>query len=432
MRFADLRGRRVVLWGWGRETRSVAAKLSEMGVDFAVAVPDESSSDAVVVAGPDGEAALRAADVVIKSPGVPITSPLYVSLATSGVVITSLSDLWIRENAGRTVAVTGSKGKSTTASALCHLLVAGGVDASLRGNIGTSVLTEPSPPSEVVVMELSSYQAQSLTVSPRLVVLTALFPEHQTWHGSAEAYYRDKLNSIRQGVEVVAIPDSDLLAGRVAEEAPSAQMLRMGPSTVWVEDGGDIVWADGTRLDAESVPVIGRHQVVNVALAAMVAEHLGASRAAVLDGIRTFRPLEHRMERIDSADGRTWIDDSLATAPDAVVASLSALSPEDRVAVLVGGDDRGLDVSPLVAYLRAHPDVIPLFSGPVGRRVAQEIPGARVFSSFADAAGWAGSEENAATVVLLCPGAPSFDEFASYEHKSAAFRQVAAGATSAR
>ncbi|MDO5501855.1 MAG: UDP-N-acetylmuramoyl-L-alanine--D-glutamate ligase [Actinomycetia bacterium] len=427
MKFTDLTGRRVALWGWGREGQSVSQHLRELGIEHTVAVPDqEEGSDPAVLGGEAGAAALRAAEVVIKSPGVPVTAPLYAQLLESGVAITSLSDLWLNDNAERTVAVTGSKGKSTTSSVLTHLLRAAGVDASLRGNIGTSVLTEPSPPSQIVVMELSSYQAQSLTVSPRIVIVTSLFPEHQTWHGSAEAYFTDKLNAIAHGTQVAALPAQAPFLDRVQAAAPAARIITLGPDTVDVDEDGGLIWADGTRLAAAAVPVLGRHQRVNVALACLVAGELGIAAPVLADAIPSFRPLAHRMEQVPSSDGRLWIDDSLATAPEAVVATLQALPDTGPVAVLIGGSDRGLDVQPLVAYLREHPDVLPLFTGPVGSRIIEQLERGTLFTSFAEALAWARSRVNPARVVLLCPGAPSFDEFRDYEHKSAAFRAAAA------
>ncbi|UMG94889.1 UDP-N-acetylmuramoyl-L-alanine--D-glutamate ligase [Nocardioides sp. TF02-7] len=405
----------------------MSAHLSALGIPHDVVVPDEEDGpDPQVAYGDRARSLLLAAEVAVKSPGIPVTSPLYGQVVAGGTVVTSLTDLWMSDNAPRTVAVTGSKGKSTTASLLSHVLDHAGRRASLRGNIGTSVLEEPDPPSELVVMELSSYQAQSLTVSPRVLVVTSLFPEHLTWHGSEEAYYRDKLNAAAHGPEVVVVPGSDdALLARVRAAAPGAPLLATGRHTVGVTEDGAVVWADGTRVDRDDLPLLGRHQAVNIALAALAAQHLGVAPDVVAAAVRTFRALPHRMERVPSADHRTWIDDSLATAPEAVVASLASL-PDDRVALLVGGADRGLDFTPLTDYLARRPDVTVLLVGPAGRRVHDTAGVGRLFASFADAVTWARSGDNPASVVLLSPGAPSFDEFESYEQRSAAFRAAAA------
>jgi len=429
VRFSDLAGRRVVVWGHGREGRSVAEHLRSLGIPFEVVVPDEvGGEDSSVTYGSDAVAALMTADVAIKSPGIPVVSDLYRLLRDRGTAITSLTDLWMSSNAARTVAVTGSKGKSTTAALLDHVLAATGRHSSLRGNIGVSVLEETDPPADVVVMELSSYQAQSLTVSPRILVVTSLFPEHLTWHGSEEAYYRDKLNAAAHGPDVVIAPyDDERVLTWLHEVAPEVDVLTTGSATVRVDDAGGLVWVDGTRLSVDELPLVGRHQAGNAALAAVAAGRLGVPPVEAAAAIRTFLALPHRMERIPSGDGRTWIDDSLATAPEAVVASLGSL-PIGDVAVLVGGADRGLDFGPLTAHLAVNPHVNALLLGPCGRRIHAETGLGTTFDSFAEATAWAGSPANPARTVLLSPGAPSFDEFTDYEERSRAFRAAAAAA----
>lgn len=428
--FAGLAGQRVVIWGYGREGRSVAEHLDELGIEYSVADPDGSGGTAGVAHGAEGRAAVLGADVAIKSPGIPVTGALYRDAIAAGVRVSSLTDLWMHENAHRTVAITGTKGKSTTSSLLAHILSVCGIDASLRGNIGTSVLTEPAPPSAVVVMELSSYQAQSLSISPRALVVTSLFPEHLTWHGGEEAYYRDKLNAAAHHPDLLFAPGHDTKVLRhLAQAAPGHPVVTTGPDTVQVDTAhgaSDLVWADGTRLAGAQVPLIGVHQVRNAALAALVAGSFGLSPDRIAEAITSYQPLEHRMEKVPSSDGRLWIDDSLATAPEAVVATLAALGTEGSIAVLIGGSDRGLDFAPLLAHLSAHDHVIPLLLGPVGERLAEEIPHGLQLGSFADTLAWARSDENPARTVLLCPGAPSFDEFASYEERSAAFKAAAA------
>lgn len=434
MRFSDLAGRRVVVWGHGREGASVTSHLCDLGVDVVVAEPDRTSGELAEAAyGEAGRAALRGADVVVKSPGVPATHPLYAELTAAGTPLTSLTDLWVSENAERVVAVTGTKGKSTTASLLHHLLCETGVRSSLRGNIGTSVLQESDPPADVVVMELSSYQAQSLTRSPRVVAVTSLFPEHLTWHGSLEAYYRDKLNAVAHDPEVVVVPgDAPEVVRRVRERlSPGAELLLTDADSVHVDAAGDVVWPDGTRVAAADLPLLGRHQAGNIALALRLAGLFGAAPRDLAEALLDFAPLPYRMELVPSADGRRWVDDSLATAPEAVVASLESLGDE-AVALLVGGEDRGLDFGPLVEAVRRAPRLTLLLVGPAGARLAREHPdlGAHVFDSFAEAVTWAGSPANPAEVVLLSPGAPSYDEFRDYTERSAAFRRAALAAGS--
>ncbi len=449
MRFSDLTGRSVAVWGFGREGQAVVRECRALGLQPVVAEPDLEAphdreappgapADPALRYGAEARAALLGADVVVKSPGVPATSPLYRELLAAGVRLTSLTDLWLSEHHARTVAVTGTKGKSTTAALLDHLLRGLGVRSALLGNIGTPVLDEPAPAAEVAVLEVSSYQAQSVTVSPRAVVVTSLFPEHLTWHGSAEQYMTDKLHLLDFAPELVVCPgDDDALVARVRTHlGPDTALVLTDATTVHRTADGDVAWPDGYVVPREELPLLGLHNAGNVALALRTLEALGRLPADARDAARaalaTFAPLPHRMERVPSDDGRTWIDDSLATAPEATVATLRAL-PDEQVVAIVGGADRGLDYAPLLDQALGADRLLLVLIGPTGRRLAAEIAergldvAHRAFDSFAEAARWAHDEGPAASLVLLSPAAASYDEFSDYRARAAAFREAALG-----
>ncbi len=449
MRFSDLAGRKVAVWGLGLEGRAALAALQARGIEAAVAASDD---DAEV---------LRDAEVVVKSPGVPVSSDLYASLADAGVEFTSNTDLWLSENAARAVGVTGTKGKSTTSSAIAHLFAAVGEEVSLGGNIGVSLLDAAA--TGPVVLEVASYQAQSISVSPRVAVVTSLFPEHLPWHGSEEAYFRDKLHLVSRGASHVVLPGSDAgVVGRVVDELlatddPAATAIHLtdrtpvaigadvadrldvrtdAARTIGASDAG-LVWEGVGSIPLEELPLVGVHNAGNLALAVLataVALDIGAGdpRAQqLLDGVRTFAPLAHRMETVPSKDGRRWIDDSLATAPEAVIAALSVFGSEP-VALILGGADRGLDLTPLADHLRTrHAPVHLLLIGPAGARFGREhtidLPHAAIeFERMADAVAWGLSVANPAGVVLLSPGAPSFDEYRDYADRARHMRELIA------
>ena len=422
MRFEDLDGLDVVIWGAGREGRAAHAELERRGVVASYAITgDGGDADAL--------ARLSAADVVIKSPGVPHTSPEFVRLRELGVAITSLTDLWLSANADRVLAVTGTKGKSTTSALAQHVLTGVGIGASLVGNGGTPVTEDDAAGAQIAVAEVSSYQAADLTVSPRIAVVTSLYPEHLPWHGGFEQYVADKLNLVAHGCEVVVVPDLDGdLADLVRGRAGSARLV--DPATIgisWSADGLD--WTGVGRLDATAIPVRGAHNVANLALAlTAVATGFDVDRAGLLMAVASFAPLAHRLEQVPSADGRRWVDDSLATNPEAVVAALETY-PQERVALVLGGSDRGLSFAPLREYLagRTGGRVEVVAVGPAGARWMAEGGSAHstLADDFADALRRL-REQRGSDVVLLSPGAPSFDEFASYEERSAAFRAAAA------
>lgn len=442
MRFSDLVGHHVAIWGFGREGQAAFRRCRDLGVTPVVAEPDVTvAPDYDALIGDEAVHALLEAEIVIKSPGVPVTSALYRQLHEQGTVLTSVTDLWLNENAPRTIGVTGTKGKSTTAALIDHLLRELGASSVLLGNIGHAVLDEPTPAADIVVLEVSSYQAQSLTTSPRWAVLTSLFPEHLTWHGSEEAYYNDKLHLVDGGPQwVLSAPDPDLVA-RLEQRLPATtELVPLTSHTIHVADG-DVVWPGSFRVPAADLPLVGHHNAGNIALAleAVVRlQGLDADRAApeLATALGTFTPLAHRLETVPSDDGRRWIDDGLATAPAAVVASLEALGA-DGIAVIVGGADRGLDFTPLLDFLADHGHGIELvLIGAAGHRVAEELASRTIASrwhvedSFAAAARWARSAANPASIVLLSPGAPSQDEYRDYVDRADAFRRIALGGES--
>lgn len=438
MRFEDLADRDVVIWGAGREGRAAHAELARRGIAARFALtgdaPAPTDLAAPVTTGPAAVDLLLAADVVIKSPGVPRTSPDLVRVRAAGVAVTSLTDLWLAANAARALAVTGTKGKSTTSAIARHLLASVGVSASLVGNGGTPVTEGDSTAAAVAVTEVSSYQAADLAVSPRIAVVTSLYPEHLPWHGGYEQYVADKLNLIAHGPEVVVLPalDGDL-ADLVRERVgPASRLVAPADLGIAVSAAG-IDWAGIGRLASDEIPIRGRHNHVNVALA-LTAVTAGLdlpsdTRPRLLAAVQSFAPLAHRLETVPSADGRRWVDDSLATAPEAVVAALEAYA-DSPVTLLLGGADRGLDFEPLRAYLAERPTTAPVevvAVGPAGARwLAEGGPRTRHAGSFAQALDWIRADPDASDVVLLSPGAPSFDEFADYEERSAAFRAAAA------
>ncbi|GGO87200.1 UDP-N-acetylmuramoylalanine--D-glutamate ligase [Nocardioides phosphati] len=420
MRFSDLEGRKVAVWGLGLEGRSALAELQARGIDVTVA---ESDADADV---------LRAAEVVVKSPGIPVTSALYGELAASGVHFTSVTDLFLSDNAARAIGVTGTKGKSTTSSAIAHLLTYAGVPAALAGNIGASLLDAPAD--GTVVLEVSSYQAQSITVSPRVAVVTSLFPEHLPWHGSEEAYFADKLKLVATAEHVVVPGHDEALVARVTQAMSADATLHLTGDMLRADESG-LTWDGVGSIPPGELPLIGVHNARNLALAVLAAHVAEPSLdpATLLDGVRTFAALTHRMETVPSKDGRRWIDDSLATAPEAVIAALSVF-PDEPVALILGGADRGLDLSPLADYLRTrHSPVHLLLIGPAGSRFGREHAdglGHAVleFGRMADAVAWGLSVANPAQVVLLSPGAPSFDEYKDYADRARHMRELIAPA----
>ncbi|BAL86911.1 putative UDP-N-acetylmuramoylalanine-D-glutamate ligase [Actinoplanes missouriensis 431] len=444
MRLADLRGRSVAVWGTGREGRAAVTAIAKHEPSRLIAVDDsanylatpwqdEFAALAPLAGGEHAQAALYTADVVVRSPGVPLTHPYLAELRARGVTVTGGSALWMAENAAKTVGVTGSKGKSTTSSLISHLLAAVGKPNAYGGNIGVPLLDLPE--SDLYVLELSSYQCADLTDSPRVAVVTSLFPEHLDSHGSEQAYYRDKLNLLRYGPELIVVNAEDTRLRDEIRGLTDAGGFPPVPaaaedSRFRVEDG--VVYCSDEPLFARSaLELKGRHNERNLCVALAVLDGMGVDVLGLRDeleaAVRSFRGLPHRLTEIEDPSGVTFVDDTLSTSPYSAMHAIEAY--EDRpLTVLVGGTDRGLDYAPLRSFLESRTlTVIGLPDS--GARIISEISdlsGVRTMlaEDLVDAVRLAREVTPVGGVVLLSPAAPSYGRFRNFEHRSEVFTQA--------
>ena len=427
--FRDLVGHRVGVFGLGVEGRATLERLAADGVVDVVAVDDLPSDVPGALRSDDGGLrALTTCDVVIKSPGIPRRRDDVVALERAGVTVTSALNLWLHEvDRSRVIAVTGTKGKSTTTALINWLLCALGQPSHSVGNIGQP----PYAPSfraddGWLVLEVSSFQCVDLDVAPATVVVTALGSDHLDWHGSLDQYHDDKLSITR-----AAGAHRTLTTSAVAE-AFAAQL------------GGEleVVTAPATTFSHE-LGYLGRHNAWNVALAlTCVARVLGRTvddvTVAVTPHLATHHALPGRLSlvwrgRVGDAEWRI-IDDGLATSPLPVIAALEVFADEP-VALFVGGFDRGVDYAPLADALRARraPTAL-VVNGPAGARVVEEfaltdlelVRSDSFDEAFPEIFAWS----RAGGVALLSPGAPSFHRYANWKERSDDFRRAALAAVS--
>ena len=444
MRWSELEGRRVVIFGTGREGIALAEHLLGSGVRALYAADDRDGDSAAAWRGRFGAAVplliapsaatlrLKRLQVAIASPGIPPHGALRRAAQQAKLRVTTATDLWLTENAARTTAVTGSKGKSTTAALVHAISVAHGVSCELGGNIGIPLLRLPG--AERYAAELSSYQCSSVTTSPDVAVLTALFPEHLDWHGSEEQYYADKLNLIAHGPRRVIVNGEDpRLLAALERFSPDVDVELVGAAenrwSVSGRAGSREILRDGVRfVDASTLPLVGRHNLRNAALALAAVEAAGTELDATtaLTALAGFRPLEHRLERVSDPSGLVFIDDSLSTSPFAAVAALEALDTRDLV-LIVGGQDRGVDYAPLAEYLQQHPVAAVIGLPDSGPRILQALAPTGILTvpvDGMDAAIRTARKVIDDGIVLLSPAAPSYGHYRDYADRAADFRRA--------
>jgi UDP-N-acetylmuramoyl-L-alanine---L-glutamate ligase len=422
--FADLAGRRVGIFGFGLEGRAAAARLR--GTCELVIVDDvEGLGEDVLATSHGGLDALRTCEVVLKSPGIPRRRDDVLDLEERGVIVTSALNLWLHDSdLERVVAVTGTKGKSTTTSLITFFLRCLDQPAERLGNIGQPPY-DPSidTSSGWLVLEVSSFQVVDLDLAPSVIVVTSLGEDHIDWHGSLEQYRRDKLSLTR-----AVGPHRTLVADTATLHQHEAEI------------GGELTYVRSDELHlATTLGLIGEHNNSNVALALAAVEALtGVSeselRAAVAAKVNEFRPLEGRLTLVarESINGATlrYVDDGLATSVLPALAALEVFRDEP-VALIAGGFDRGVDYAVLADALCARTPFTSLITiGNAGLRISAEVRRRRsnltqrTASTMREAVQLARASIDTGGVVLLSPAAPSFDLYHNWEERSADFTRI--------
>jgi UDP-N-acetylmuramoylalanine--D-glutamate ligase len=418
----------VLLYGAGREALSTRAFLRARQPELKVFVTVDSGAadipDTEVIAPEDLVAAIRAHrfGLIVKSPGVSRYKDVFDIARDAGIPVVSNLNLWGGAyRAGRTViAISGTKGKSTTATLVHLMLTRSGIDAGLAGNIGLAPL-DIADQHAVVIFELSSYQTSDMNFLPDIAAITNLYPEHVDWHGSVERYYRDKLHLIdRDGGFPVALGAGARGNAQVAMAVRDHRRLLR-----------DLTAEELAAVDAAAARsrLKGSHNLDNARLATQIALAAGGTLDGVVRGIAAFVPLPHRLEE-HQFGGTIFVNDSISTTPEATKAALAAYRGY-RLALIAGGHEREQDYTELGSLLAGY-GVTTLACLPVtGARLA-----AATRAAAPDIAILAEPDLAAAMqalhvhrrdfdAVILSPGAPSYNQFKNFEERGRRFVELA-------
>ena len=436
MRIAELAGRRVAVWGFGREgraaIRAIRAQLPQQPLALYCSEGEAASArelDATLtVYGHEPDAvALSAYDVVVKSPGISAYKPAVTTAQAQGTLFTSGTALWFAENPdARVVAVTGTKGKSTTTAFVAHLARALGVRTALAGNIGLPLLELQGQSADLWAVELSSFQTGE--AGPlELGVVTSLYEEHLDWHGSRERYVADKLK-LADAARTLLV--NGLQPNLLERTAAHPHRLVFGTADGWHVADGAIRRGEQPVFDVARMAAPGLHNALNACAALATLETLGHDAIKAAPALADFRPLPHRLQPLGARDGLDWINDSISTTPRATLAALDSLAGREAT-VIVGGHDRGLDWSDFVRAMKDRTGLRIVAQGANGPRIALALRQAKTelplgeAEDFADAVAMARTVTPAGGVVLLSPGAPSFDQFKDYAERGRRFAELA-------
>lgn len=459
-----LRGKQVVVMGFARQGQALARWLPTVGAEVIVtdARQEAAFGEALVpyreagvrfVLGGHPLSLLDGADLLCVSGGVPLTAPLVEEARRRGVPISNDAQLFLERCPAPVIGITGSAGKTTTTTLVGEMCRADGRVTHVGGNIG-AVLLDALPsirPGDTVVMELSSFQLELVTISPPYGAILNVTPNHLDRHGTMEAYRAAKARLIAfQRAEDVAILGRD--------DAGSASLS--------AQARGQVVWfsareavTHGAYLDGEQVALVGvanpegagratvvergavrlrgAHNLLNVLAACAIAGAAGVSVTAMRAAIRGFAGVPHRLEVVRQVGGVTWVNDSIATAPERVIAAVRSYT--EPLVLLLGGRDKQLPWEPLaalvteraravVAFGEHGPAIAALLRATLARQPQRALDASRVRAAetLEEAVRVAAALAQPGDVVLLSPGGTSYDAYRDFEERGARFRELVA------
>jgi UDP-N-acetylmuramoylalanine--D-glutamate ligase len=442
----DLANKRVLVVGLGKSGVASALFLQARGAKVTVsdAKPQDQLGEEIPVlldhgitveTGGHGERTFRGQDLIVVSPGVPVDSPPLVQARAVGEPVIGEIELASQFLPKNIVAITGSNGKTTTTTLAGEIVAAGGFSTAVGGNIGTPAisLVERAKPDTVVVLEVSSFQLETIhTFRPRVAVVLNITPDHLDRHRTFEAYTNAKArifeNQLPEDFAVLNADDPTCagLASRTLAQVFWFSRKAEVKQGAYLRDGR-ILFRDakGQReiMLAAEIPLKGDHNVENVLAVVCVGALLGCAPARIGKAVRDFRAVEHRLEYVATIRGVEFYNDSKATNVDATIKALESFPA--NVHLILGGKDKDSDYTLLNELLRQRVKRVYTI-GTAAEKIESQIKGVEVDHSetLETALRRAAATAAAGDTVLLAPACASFDQFQNYEHRGRVFKEV--------
>lgn len=379
----------------------------------------------------------KVADVLSPSPGIHVPEDLIEICEESHVQIAGEIEVATRMVAGKVIAVTGTDGKTTTTTLIHHILTTAGVPAHIAGNIGEPFinLAGKTKPDHWLVVEVSSYQLESVRLfRPYIALLLNIAEDHLERHGDLRTYTRIKgrvfARQRKDDHAVINYDDPSCLQayGQSISEMHGFSLAGPIPGGAWRENGSLMVSADGKPcrvIDIKDLRIMGEHNQYNILAAILVCSIAGLEPEKIREGAETFESLPHRIEKIGMINNVLYVNDSKATNIHSTISALECF--EEPVILLLGGYEKGLDLTQLIPHITRHARHVVLL-GETRNRFRKELRAAgytnitvrkTLYEACTAAQGIAESGE----VVLLSPASSSFDQFKNFMERGDTFRK---------
>ena len=394
MRIVDrLRDKRILIWGYGREGKS-----TELFIRRHCKVRRLE-----VFEGKEEELIATGFDYIIKSPGIPVKNYLP--------QFTSQTELFLEEFASQTVGITGTKGKSTTATMLYEALSACRGNTVLVGNVGLPCfdLYEEIDSDTVVVFEMSCHQLNHIRFSPHIAVFLNLYEDHLDYYGTRENYFEAK-------------------SGITAHQSAGDWLYR-GPDVPPLKTAAQCRWIPTAGEPAFRLQIKGEHNQFNARFVfALCTEQFHCDPAAVTAAIERFHGLSHRLEFIGRVDGVDYYDDSISTIPEATIQAIQSVP--NTASVIIGGMDRQIRYDALITFIQTNPQIRYIFCYASGKRIFDEVadlPYCCFVENLTDAVACAKRITPVGGACVLSPAAASYGYFRNFEERGRAFAELVHG-----
>ena len=410
--------RKMLILGMGREGQSTLSFFKKYFPGSNISTTDKKDGDNYL----DN---LKDFDLVIKSPGIPSNLEKIREAKKSGIKFTSQTQIFLELFRDRTIGITGTKGKSTTASLIYNILKVAGKNAKLVGNIGNPVLDNVYGMNDksLFVYEMSSHQLSDVTVSPHIAVLLNIYPEHLDYYQNFDEYFRAKTNIVRyQSPKDIFIFNRDF--DEISDLAKKVNSKKVSFSS---KDN-----LEKFGINIESNPLLGKHNLNNISAAILTAQSLNIEDEFIERGIESFKPLEDRLELVKKVGNVSFINDGLATIPQATISAVLSFN-DKNITLILGGFDRGIDFDILGKFLSTTANVKNIiligqtankFNQTLLRNQFQgEIINLGVVS-MKEIVEKAYEITKPEGIVLLSPSATSFDMFKDYKDRDDHFKDA--------
>ncbi|MGB4205397.1 MAG: UDP-N-acetylmuramoyl-L-alanine--D-glutamate ligase [Bacteroidales bacterium] len=447
---SKIAGKKVLILGLGIEGSSTYRFLRKTLPDLPITLSDQRIElrnidefrhvNTIMNFGENYLRDLESFDVVIKSPGIP-ENLLPASLSEEK--LTSQTELFLEAYRNQTIGITGTKGKSTTASLTHHLLNSAGYKSLLVGNIGLPPfdVIDRIQPETLIVFELSAHQLENVKVSPHIAVLLNIYQEHLDHFKDFRAYQLAKFNIAKWQTfnDFLIYPGKEHsvvnlinLSTIVSNKLTYGFGTEPGLDTCFKDDQIFLNTPDTLKIicDLTGIKFLpGKHNQLNLMAAFSALIATGVADFNFCNSLSDFRSLQHRLEFIGTYNGKRFYNDSIATIPEAVIYALDTIKDID--CLLLGGYDRGIDYSKLVDYLADSEIPNFFFTGDAGKRMMSIIKPrltrmqhCKWFKNFDEMVREAIKSTSENRACLLSPAAASYDEFMNFEHRGNRFREL--------